>query len=240
MFVSPRDPTGPVLAVIPARAGSKGLPRKNLRLLAGKPLVIHSIEHARATPEIDDVVVSTDDDEIAGIAASAGASVLRRPPELAADDTPTLPVLLPALEHYRSGRTPSRIITLQPTSPLRRPTDITGALALLTTSCDAVVGVCAVEHSPYKMFRVDDDSLLPLLEGFAPGTPRQQLPPVFRENGAVYVTWRDVLVNQRSIWGARTRPFLMDARSSVDIDTSYDLTVAEVLLQESEPIPAIA
>lgn len=232
MTQSARRGSGPVLAVIPARGGSKGLPRKNLRELAGKPLVVHSIEHAQATSQIDEVVVSTDDDEIASVSLAAGADVIIRPPELAQDDTPTVPVLLHVLERYAGHRRPARVVTVQPTSPLRRPGDLAGAIAALDSSYDAVVSVCRVEHSPYKMFQLRDDCLLPLFAGTIPGMPRQRLPAVYRENGAVYVTWHDVLVGRRSIWGERTRPYIMDSISSVDIDTAYELSMAELLLKE--------
>jgi len=225
-----RAASGRTLAIIPARGGSKGVPRKNLRDLAGKPLLVHSIEHAQAASGVDSVVVSTDDPEIATIAAGAGAEVVRRPLSLAADDTPTLPVLLHVLEEVGRG-TVSRVVTLQPTSPLRRAEHLSAAIELLTEDYDSVIGVCVAEHSPYKMFKVCEGELLPLLPGTVPGTPRQQLPAAYRENGAVYVTWTDVLVDQRSIWGAHARPFCMDAESSVDIDSVLDFAIAEALLK---------
>ena len=226
-----RDTAGPTFAIIPARGGSKGVFRKNLRELAGRPLLVHSIEHAQATSQIDTVIVSTDDPEIASVALAAGAEVVHRPTALARDETPTLPVLLHVLEQFEGERTPSRVVTLQPTSPLRRPEDLSAAIELLTDSFDAVVGVCAAEHSPYKMFDIRNQALTPLIPGTPPGIPRQQLPPAYRENGAVYVTWRDVLIDARSIWGARTRPYEMDAESSIDIDCTLDFAIAEMLLK---------
>lgn len=218
------------LAIIPARGGSKGLPRKNARLLAGRPLLLHTIEHALAAATVDRVIVSTDDGELANMADSAGVQVVWRPAALAADDTPTLPVLTHALEQFLPGEMPAKVVTLQPTSPLRRSTQIDEAVGLLDDDCDAVVGVCYAEHSPYKMYRVGDGLLQPLLPNGRPGTPRQALPPVLRENGAVYVTWSQVLLDQQSIWGRRIRPYLMDAHSSLDIDTLLDLRIAEVLM----------
>lgn len=225
-----RMASGRTIAIIPARGGSKGVPRKNVRLLAGKPLLVHSIEHAQATSRVDAVVVSTDDPEIAGIASEAGAKVIQRPPSLAADDTPTLPVLVHVLEQLGDDSV-SRVVTLQPTSPLRRAEHLAEAIELLSEDFDSIIGVCVAEHSPYKMFTVSGDALSPLIAGTTPGAPRQQLPAAYRENGAVYVTWRDVLLEQRSIWGSRARPFLMDAESSVDIDSAFDFTIAEALLK---------
>ncbi len=219
------------LAVIPARGGSKGLARKNLRLVGGKPLVVRAIEQAGASRAVDEIVVSTDDAEIAAVSERAGAEVVWRPGELALDHTPTVAVLMHALESRGLERAPERVVTLQPTSPLRLPLHIAEAVGLLTPEFDAVVSVCPVGHSPYKMFFVIGDALTPLIsDGPAPGTPRQQLPVVYQENGAVYVTWTSVLRDHNSIWGRRTRPFLMDADSSVDIDTDLDLILAETIL----------
>jgi N-acylneuraminate cytidylyltransferase/CMP-N,N'-diacetyllegionaminic acid synthase len=228
---SSRDTAGRTLAIIPARGGSKGVPRKNLRELAGKPLLVHTIEQAQATSQIDEVIVSTDDPEIASVARAAGAEVIQRPPALARDDAPTLPVLVHVLEQLDRQHVPNRVVTLQPTSPLRRSEQLSAAIELLTEAFDSVIGVCVAEHSPYKMFSVRGGQLSPLIAGSRPGTPRQQLPCAYRENGAVYVSWRDVLIDQNSIWGERARPYLMDAESSVDIDSLLDFTIAEALLK---------
>lgn len=218
------------LAVIPARGGSKGLPRKNVLRVGGTPLVVRAVEQARACRSVDAIVVSTDDAEIAGLSERAGATVLWRPGELALDQTPTVAVLAHVLEARRDD-SPERVVTLQPTSPLRLPRHIDEALALLTPEFDAVVSVCPAAHSPYKMFSVAGDALRPLVEGAPPpGTPRQSLPPAFQENGAVYVTWTRVLREQNSIWGRRTRPFVMDRESSIDIDSALDLVIAEAIL----------
>lgn len=194
-------------------------------------MLVHSIEQAQATSQIDSVIVSTDDPEIASLARAAGAEVMERPLSLARDDTPTLPVLLHVLKQLDSEHLPSRVVTLQPTSPLRRSEDLAAAIERLTATFDSVIGVCLAEHSPYKMFNVRGEELSPLIPGTPPGTPRQRLPAAYRENGAVYVTWRDVLVDQRSIWGGRARPYLMDAESSVDIDSVLDFAIAEALLK---------
>jgi CMP-N-acetylneuraminic acid synthetase len=223
--------SGGTLAVIPARGGSKGLPRKNLLAFAGTPLVVRAIEQAKASRCVDAVVVSTDDAEIAALAEAAGAAVVHRPAELALDGTPTAPVLVHVLEARGGGERPDRVVTLQPTSPLRLPRHIDEAVGLLTADFDAVVSVSPVGHSPYKMLSIDGDTLRPLLAGGPPpGTPRQQLPAVYQENGAVYVTWARVLLEEKSIWGERTRPYVMDLESSVDVDTALDLIYAEAIL----------
>lgn len=221
-----------VLAIVPARGGSKGIPRKNLATLGGRPLLAHTLEQARYAHSVDRVVVSTDDEEISEVALASGAEVVRRPAELAQDLTPTLPVLTHVLQALGGAAECDRIVVLQPTSPLRQAWHIDEAVSLLTGEFDSVVGVCEAEHSPYKMFTVRHESLAPLMEGAGRGVPRQVLPTVYRENGAVYVAWTRVLQEAGSLWGARARPYIMDARSSIDIDTQLDLQQAELLLHE--------
>lgn len=219
------------LAIIPARGGSKGLPRKNVLCLGGTPLVVRAIEQARGSRAVNEVVVSTDDAEIAALSEQAGAAVVWRPGELAMDRTPTVAVLIHVLQTRRPESMPDRVVTLQPTSPLRLPRHIDEAIGLLTPEFDAVVSLSPVSHSPYRMYSVVGDTLRPFMEGGPPpGTPRQELPVVYQENGAVYVTWTRILREQNSIWGRRTRPLLMDMESSVDIDTAVDLMLAEAIL----------
>jgi CMP-N-acetylneuraminic acid synthetase len=201
-------------------------------MLAGKPLLCHTIEHARAANSIDSVVVSTDDDEIAELAETAGADVVRRPRMLAGDSTPTTPVLLHVLA-AQAHPVPEIVVTLQPTSPMRVPADIDRAVDLLTGDCDSVIGVCEAEHTPYKMFLRKADVLVPLLPGGI-GRPRQELPKVYRENGAIYVTWSHVLTTQESIWGQRSIPYIMGQDASIDIDTPLDITLAEILLAQRD------
>lgn len=219
------------LAIIPARGGSKGLLRKNLQCVGGKPLVVRAIEQARAARHLDDIVVSTDDAEIAAVSEQAGAEVLWRPAALATDRVPTLAVLQHVLHTRDFRELPAKIVTLQPTSPLRCAWQIDDATGLLTSDFDAVVSVCQASHSPYKMFSIVGDALRPLIDGsLAPGVARQDLPIAYQENGAVYVTWTRVILEQHSIWGNRTKPFVMDRESSVDIDTAFDLILAETIL----------
>lgn len=222
-----------VLAIIPARGGSKGIPRKNIRLLNGKPLVAYSIQHAVQSQAIERVVVSTDDDEIASAAAHYGAEVLIRPAELATDDTPTLSVIQHVLRTLDLVRVYQKIVILQPTSPLRTGSQVAEAISLLTSSVDAVMSVCLAEHSPYKMYCIENERLVPFVEGAAQGIPRQRLPAVYRENGAIYVSWRYV-IEHGSIIGNLTRPFIMDWQSSLDIDTEIDWQIAELIVRQRE------
>lgn len=222
-----------VLAVIPARGGSKGIPLKNIYPINGKPLLSFSIEAAFNSKIVDYIVVSTDDDKIARIASDyTGVKVIHRPNHLSQDLTPTLPVLLHVLEQFPDEKKPEIIITLQPTSPLRTSGHIDDAIKLLTPEYDSCVSVCMVEHSPYKMFSVQEGMLVKLFPDANYGVPRQLLPPVYRENGAIYVTWTGTIIQKNSIWGDRTIPYIMDQDVSIDIDTISDIKLAEIFLNE--------
>ncbi|MGB0002035.1 MAG: acylneuraminate cytidylyltransferase family protein [Candidatus Acidiferrales bacterium] len=226
------------LAIIPARGGSKGLPRKNILALGGKPLIAHTIEAARTAHSIQRIMVSTESPEIAQIARQYGAEVpFLRPPELAQDETPTLPVLQHVLTQLKAseGTEPEIIALLQPTSPLRRAEDIDRAVIILEqTRADSVVSLCAAEHHPAWMKRVEQGRVLPFLENAPEYTRRQDLPPVYRLNGAIYIIRRRVLLEENRILGRDTRALVMDAESSVDIDTPLDLKLAALIIRERE------
>jgi CMP-N,N'-diacetyllegionaminic acid synthase len=224
------------LGVIPARGGSKSIPRKNAKVIAGKPLLAWTVESALRSKTLNQVIVSTDDEEIAGIGRKWGARVpFIRPFELAQDDTPTLPVIQHAVSWLESteGYIPEIVLLLQPTSPLRRTEHIDQAVELLLqTGADSVVSVCLSEQSPYWMKRLEGDRVFPFLNKASEYTRRQELPRVYRLNGALYATRYDVLMRQRRILGEDTRAIVMDAESSIDIDSQLDFKIAEMLLAE--------
>lgn len=229
-----------VLALIPARAGSKGVTGKNLRRLAGKPLVAHTIEAAVQSRWVTRVVLSTDSEEIAEIGRNWGAEVpFLRPAALAADETPMFDVIRHALQMLgREGYRPDRLVLLQPTSPLRRAVHIDEALSRFEETvarglaADSLASVCPVEHSPYWMRTVEEGFLQPLLH--APEyTRRQDLPDVYRLNGAIYVTTPNV-VEGGQILGNRILPYVMRPEESVDIDIELDFAFAEFLLERRE------
>lgn len=226
------------LAIIPARGGSKGLPNKNILPLGGKPIIVHSIEAARAAQCIQRIVVSTDSPEIAEIARHHGADVpFLRPAELAQDEAPTLPVMQHVLSQLATaeGWQPEIVVLLQPTSPLRQSEDIDRAVTLLReTGADSVVSVCLSEHHPAWMKRIESGRVLPFLDDAPAYARRQDLPPVYRLNGAIYVTRRRVLQDENRILGCDTRALIMDPDSSVDIDTALDLKLASLILQERQ------
>ena len=223
-----------VLGIVPARGGSKGIPGKNVRPLGGKPLLVHTAEAALAARRLSRVVLTTDDERIAEVGRGCGLEVpFLRPAELAMDDTPTLPVLQHAVaELEKKGDRFDAVCLLQPTSPFRRAGDIDGCIELLETEgLDAVVSVLPVppEHNPHWVYFRNGDGLLRLATGEDQPIPRrQELPPAFHRDGSVYVTRRDVLMEENSLYGRRLGGFLADSRS-VNLDTPADWERAERL-----------
>ena len=224
-----------VLAVIPARGGSKGIPRKNVRLLCGKPLITYTIETALRSKLIDRVVVSTEDEEIAKVSKKHGAEVISRPLELAQDDTPSLPVYQHAIKHLEKMEDyrPDIIVILQPTSPLRIVDDIDRAIEeFLKGSYHSIASVCEVEHPPHWMYTLAGERLKPLIEEGKNVVRRQDAPKMYRLNGAVYVTSRDIKMKENRMSGRDTRAYIMPLERSIDIDTELDFKLAELLMRE--------
>ena len=222
------------LAVIPARGGSKGIPRKNLARVAGRPLIAWSIAAARAAHCIERVVVSTEDAEIAAVARNEGADIVDRPAELAADDTPTRPVIVHAFDAAAaSGFAADAVFTLQPTSPLRTARHIDDAAALFAADpfADSLVSCIAVPHifHPRSVMRMSPEGYLqPYLDAPLP-LRRQDKEPVFARNGAaIYITRADRL--SEFIFGGRLLRFEMTPADSLDIDTPDDLDRADAAL----------
>ena len=225
-----------VLGVITARGGSKGLPRKNIRLLCGKPLLQYTAESALACRRLSRVILSTDDIEIAKVGRDCGLEVpFLRPSELAADDTPTLPVIQHAVAWMEArGEYHDAICQLQPTNPLRRPEDIDACIELLERSdADAVMTVLPVpaEHNPHWVYFRSESGWLYLSTGETTPIPRrQELPPSFHREGSVYVTRRDVVMKKNNLYGERVIGHLVDIDRSVNIDGRQDWERAELLL----------
>ncbi len=235
---SGESPSLEILAVVPARGGSKGLAQKNVRPLAGKPLIAYTIEAALGSRYGLRVVVSTDDEKTASVAQEAGAQVpFMRPPVLAEDATPMFPVVKHAVQWLAQHESyePDLIVLLQPTSPLRRAEHIDEAIELvLSSGADSAVSLCETEHSPYWMQVVDSKGMVkPFMDARKEHTRRQNLPTVYRLNGAVLVTRRTVL-NQGRLLGDNTRAFIMDREVSVDIDDEIDFLLAEMLIQRRQ------
>jgi CMP-N-acetylneuraminic acid synthetase len=227
-----------ILAVIPARRGSKRLPGKNIRPCCGKPLIVHTIEAALAEKDIlHRVIVSTDDPEIADISRAAGAEVpFLRPTELAGDATPSLPVIQHAARFVEKsdGVRMDWVLLLQPTSPLRTAHDIRAAIERAgKKNCTAVVSVTEAGHShPYLMRRIEGNLLLPFRDDQPEARRVQDFEPkAYLVNGAIYLTRRDILLEEGSLYGDVVAPYVMPRERSVDVDTEEDLLLAESLLR---------
>lgn len=229
-----------VLALIPARGGSKGIPRKNLVDVVGQPLVAHSIRHALESDRVTRTIVSTDDEEIAEVARRFGADVpFIRPAELAGDEVLDLPVFVHALDwlEEHEGWVPDLVVHLRPTAPFRKPGWIDAAVNLLASqeAADSVRSVSPPVQHPYRVFRIDEQGYLdPVMKHEHP-VPyllrRQSLPPMYYYNCVIDVTRPRTLRNKQSTTGDRILPFVMDADDAFDIDTPRDLVVARCLLE---------
>lgn len=226
-----------VVGIIPARGGSKAIPKKNVASLAGRPLIAWTITAALCSPALNRVIVSTDDAKIAEVAQQWGAEVpFLRPAELAQDDTSGIEPVLHAVrwldEH--EGYRPDYVMVLQPTSPLRTAEDIEAAMQLARErQADGVVSVCSVHQHPCWMKRITEDGrltdFLPLDSAY---TCRQDLPPVYALNGAIYLARREVLLERQTFYTDRTYGYIMPPERSLDIDTPWDLHLADLILKE--------
>ncbi len=224
-----------VLGLVPARGGSKGVPRKNIKLLNGKPLLAYTAETALAARHLARVVLSTDDAEIAAVGRACGLAVpFMRPAELAQDHTPTLPVVQHALQWLEArGEHYEAVCLLQPTSPLRRAEDIDGCIELLAEQrADAVVTILPVplEYNPHWVYFQDNEGALHLSMGETIPIPRRQdLPPAFHREGSIYVTRRAVIMEQNSFYGQHLLGYPVDPQYCVNIDDEEDWAKAELL-----------
>ena len=227
-----RIDTMSTVAIIPARKGSKGLPRKHLRLLGGQPLIVHTIQAALAAKRLDRVLVSTDDEEIARVAKRAGAEVpFLRPERLARDDTPTVPVILHAVDWLEStGADVTLVVTLQPTSPMRGAVDIDAAISLLDDpGVRSAATVTPLSWPASVVGRIKDGVFIPLTSSGDP-VRRQVSDRAVRLTGAVYVT-RRALLNEGLLLDGSAAASLVDGASAIDIDSAADLAAARRALR---------
>lgn len=227
-----------VLGLVTARGGSKGLPGKNLAPLGGRPLISWTLAAAGASRYLDRCLVSTDDDEIARVAAEAGGEVpFLRPAALATDHATSVDVALHALD--ASGEAADLLVLLQPTSPLRRTEDIDGALEhLVATGAPSCVGVAPADPPPEQLYRpAEGGRLVPLLPEAPREVRRQDRPPCWAVNGAVYVVDVSWFRRGRAFVGPETVGYLMPRERSIDIDDALDLAVAAALLDRGGAAP---
>lgn len=224
-----------IVAIITARGGSKGLPRKNILPLMGKPLISWTIEAALKSKYIDATYVSTEDNEIANISSKFGAHVIERPPELAEDNTSSELVILHAIEWLIKQNTkPSIIVLLQPTSPLRNEIHIDEAIELyLKNRAQCVISVFEPAHTPIKAYVECEGGFISGLYSLdAPYMRRQDLPRAFQPNGAIYLFDRINFMKERMIPRKNVYPYIMSERESADIDTKDDMLRIELILRE--------
>lgn len=221
-----------LLALIPARGGSKGIPRKNIQLFCGKPLLQWTIDVALASPSVNRVVVSTDDSEIAELACAGGAEVpFLRPPELASDTAPGIAPVMHALQQLPEV---SDLLFLQPTSPLRRVEDVEGIVAMhRQASSVSVVSVTPSSKHPAWMFDLSPKQVLEPLIALPNVSSRQQLPTAYVLNGACYLASRSFFEEERRFITSQTLGYVMPPERSVDIDTPLDWKLAEFLREQS-------
>jgi len=222
-----------VVAVVPARGGSKSVLGKNIRLLGGKPLIVWAIETAFAVREVDRVIVSTDDRDIGRIAEAAGAEVYQRPDALAEDNSLVIDALKDLIGRLRSeGEDADVMLLLEPTCPFRSPRDIADCLRLMEEQgTDSVATFKQACVNPHRTWSIEENSPRTFIDGVDPWKPRQELPKAYQLNGAVYAFRMSGVLNQlRSLLFGRTRAVVMPDERSVDIDTEDDFTRAEAAL----------
>ena len=224
-----------VLAIIPARGGSKGVPQKNIKELNGKPLIAWSFETALHCKYIDRIIVSTDDEKIALISKKLGADVpFLRPKELAKDDSKSIDAILHCINWLKeNGDEYDILILLQPTSPLRIYTDIDKSIEMLfEKKADSIVSVCKTDHNPlWSNTLPSDGKMNDFLKKEVVNINRQQLPEYYRLNGAVYSAWIDYVVKNLSFFGENTFAYIMPTERSVDVDTLFDFKLCEFFMQ---------
>lgn len=226
-----------ILGLIPARGGSKGIPRKNIKLLGGLPLLAWTAKSAKDSIQLCKTIISTDDEKIAQVAASYDIEVpFLRPGYLAKDDTPTLPVILHALEFFQKrGEEFDAVCLLQTTSPLRGKGFIDLAIdKFISGNADALISVRIVPHefNPHWVFEPDENDNLSIATGERQLiTQRQLLPPAYIRDGAIYITKVSVLKNQKSLYGNKLAFILNNDDYHINLDTIRDWEIAESILQ---------
>lgn len=235
-----------ILAVIPARGGSKGVARKNIKPLAGRPLLCHMLSAALESKVLDYVVISSEDKEILAVAETCGRDsdkliLVKRPKALAKDSSPTLPVVQHALKKIEKDKKLifDYIVLLQVTSPFVSANDINRAVAkIIKTKADSVVSVYRVSGGmhPIKMKRIENDRLYQYVKGMKETVfRRQDLDPIYKRNGGIYVSKRDIVMGggfHGFFMGEITRPYLMSPERSIDIDTEIDFELAELMMKK--------
>lgn len=223
-----------VIAVIPARGGSKSVPKKNIRILGGRPLIVWSIAVARKVREIDRIIVSTDDEVITETARVNGAEVYNRPAHLAGDEALIIDALRDLSVRLKAeGETVEIMVLLEPTCPFRSAEDIAGCLALIEQGCDSAATFKEAQLNPHRAWRIEGQTPAVFIPGAVPWLPRQKLPPAYQLNGAVYAFRTDKLPEDSpALLFGKQGALIMPSDRSVDIDGPLDFLVAEAMVKE--------
>ncbi|MCR5701969.1 MAG: acylneuraminate cytidylyltransferase family protein [Lachnospiraceae bacterium] len=223
-----------ILALIPARGGSKGIPNKNITNLAGKPLIAYSILAAKNSRYIDDIVVSTDSEKIAQVSNEYGATTpFLRPAELASDTSKTIDCVIHAINFLRNnGQTYDYVILLQPTQPIRKACHIDEAIeTIINSSYDSLVSICPTSEHPILMRTLNSEGTLQSILPISSTVRRQDFTTVYKVNGSIYINRINNNLNENTSLNDNKMPYLMDKKYSIDIDTPEDLIKAEEILK---------
>jgi len=233
------NPKPTVFGVIPAKRGSAGLPGKNMKLMAGHPMIHYILASALKATTLDQVWVSTESDQIHKYCSEAGAQVFRHDPSLSGAESPTFGVISSILSHWeRLNKAPDIVVTMRATSPLCTLDDIDRAVQMLLNSkADSVIAVVKSDVHPHRILSIDANGFLQHADPNSPErhSPirRQELSPVYIRTGAIYATRREVIKNG-SLWGARALPCIMPKRRATNVNDEIDFFLAEKLLLEGE------
>jgi len=227
-----------ILGIIPARGGSKGIPCKNIKKLAGKPLIEYTISNALKSKKIDKVLVSTDSKKIANISKKLGAQVpFLRPNELSNDTSKTIDVVKHALKflHERESYIPEIVVILQPTSPFRSSRLIDKSVTLLMNSnSSSVISVSKVKTHPYSSFSLKNKHLLPFSTDFEKHHRRQSMPVLYHPTGSIYTFWNKIIKKHDSIYGKKIIPLIEKEGTFIDIDSPFDFSFSEIYLSNNK------
>ena len=225
-----------ILAIIPARGGSKGIPDKNMRKIAGKPLIEYTINAAKSSKLINKIIVSTDSKKIANFSKSKGIEVpFLRPNNLSKSNSSTIDVINHTINFLKKYENyiPDVITILQPTSPLRTVNILDKSIKLLKNSqlSSSILGVVKVKNHPFLCFELKNSFLKPFKSNFKKYSQRQKFPTFYYPTGSIYTFWYKTLENYGNIYGSNIKPMLIDVENSIDIDTPYDLFQAEMRIK---------
>jgi CMP-N-acetylneuraminic acid synthetase len=225
-----------ILAIIPARGNSKGLPQKNIKPLLNKPLISWTIQAAQKSKYLDKIVVSTDSVKIAKISVNYKTEILKRPAKLATDKSLVIKTIFNVLEQLKDRKyNPNIVVLLQPTSPFRTTADIDAAIKLfIKYRCESVIGVCEVEHSPYWHLKIERRFLKPVFSLKYLKHRRQDLPKTFRPNGSIFIASPKTIHKYKSFYTPKTIAYIMSVEKSIDIDNEQDFVLAETLAKKHD------